>query len=516
MRKMVHGRKVQNWHHPLGENAKKNGYIRRKDKLWLNHQSEMECRHSDKYEEASCSFCETAERWMQQYSVDHFYEDPRDFYSEYKRNPSRLGLLKLSKDLLSGALLNHAPLLDVDEAAFHSDDLPFEQRLFEHVSLLDSSYGDLRIMSWVFRSLAAQLGRQGRELLEKFSKEEQALVLLYSPFWIRSLAALDKQLESFDQLLEYLFVKEENPQFSLMRMIQVSQENFHDSKWIVCGILLGRQMSLYRASKLFGWNIFGKTQYFVESLLSQLTALEPNEQIPNCEELFEMAEISRMGGTNRLAKTLIEVLRYRELVLDSENSKQLSRDAWADIARFWIRNSQAIEQLDQDSRELMIDWFVHILTEVSGGGIPERWKPNTIAGVLRSARQWFAEINFWRGSIYKPTLSWHSRKLSWRWTNGEDVIWSFQELTSAYELFQEGAALGHCVGSYAGRCHIGSCAIVSLRKNGIPTITIEFDLRRLAVVQARGFKNREATPEERLVIDRWLSIYVRTLEILPF
>ena len=73
-------------------------------------------------------------------------------------------------------------------------------------------------------------------------------------------------------------------------------------------------------------------------------------------------------------------------------------------------------------------------------------------------------------------------------------VWQLMELTNAEQLRNEGSALRHCVASYADRCWRGPSQIWSLRvRRGEKVrrvLTIEVDLRKRAVVQARGWRNR--------------------------
>jgi hypothetical protein len=85
--------------------------------------------------------------------------------------------------------------------------------------------------------------------------------------------------------------------------------------------------------------------------------------------------------------------------------------------------------------------------------------------------------------------------------------WQMVELTDSAQLRKEGAALHHCVASYAHRCKIGNASIWSLRfwqgEKARPVLTVEVDPRRRAVVQARGWANRPASGKSLRLLRDW-------------
>jgi hypothetical protein len=83
------------------------------------------------------------------------------------------------------------------------------------------------------------------------------------------------------------------------------------------------------------------------------------------------------------------------------------------------------------------------------------------------------------------------------------------ELTNGVQLRTEGAALRHCVASYADRCWRGSSQIWSLRaRRGEKVrhvLTIEVDMRRRTVIQARGWGNRPAAGKPLRLLQDWTA-----------
>ena len=88
-------------------------------------------------------------------------------------------------------------------------------------------------------------------------------------------------------------------------------------------------------------------------------------------------------------------------------------------------------------------------------------------------------------------------------------VWDLMELTNGAQLRTEGAALHHCVGSYADRCWRGTSRIWSLRvRRGDKirhVLTIEVDQRKRAVVQARGWRNRRASGKALRLLQQWTA-----------
>jgi hypothetical protein len=87
--------------------------------------------------------------------------------------------------------------------------------------------------------------------------------------------------------------------------------------------------------------------------------------------------------------------------------------------------------------------------------------------------------------------------------------WRFLELTNSTQLRAEGAALHHCVASYAYRCWRGDSRIWSLRVERAGTmhhaLTIEVDMRTRSVVQARGRANRYPTGRPLHLLYQWAA-----------
>lgn len=83
--------------------------------------------------------------------------------------------------------------------------------------------------------------------------------------------------------------------------------------------------------------------------------------------------------------------------------------------------------------------------------------------------------------------------------------YTFTDLVTGMALHNEGEALHHCVGGYAGAVKAGVCHIVSVRKGELPDAWLTLEMHReqhgrWARRQLRGLQNRDATPEERAIV----------------
>lgn len=87
------------------------------------------------------------------------------------------------------------------------------------------------------------------------------------------------------------------------------------------------------------------------------------------------------------------------------------------------------------------------------------------------------------------------------------VMWHLMELTNGAQLRTEGTAQHHCVASYADRCWRGASRIWSLRlRRGEMVrhmLTIEVDVKKRSVVQARGWGNRPASGKPLRLLQEW-------------
>ena len=136
-------------------------------------------------------------------------------------------------------------------------------------------------------------------------------------------------------------------------------------------------------------------------------------------------------------------------------------------------------------------------------------KGRTVQSLLRLMRDWHRSLGIgnasfsWTRSPFQPWL--------FEEVNREEVEmprrWQMIELTNSAQLRSEGAALHHCVASYADRCYRGNSSIWSLRfwkaEKVHHVLTVEVDPKKRAVIQARGRANRAASGKSLRLLQDW-------------
>ena len=138
-------------------------------------------------------------------------------------------------------------------------------------------------------------------------------------------------------------------------------------------------------------------------------------------------------------------------------------------------------------------------------------KGRTVQSMLRLMRDWHRRLGLgtagrtWTPSPQRPmVLEEPSEDAS-----VPPIRWQIVELTNSAQLRAEGAALHHCVASYDDRCCRGLSRIWSLRfwrgEKVYRVMTIEVDLKRRAVVQARARANRPASGKPLRLLRDWAA-----------
>ena len=103
------------------------------------------------------------------------------------------------------------------------------------------------------------------------------------------------------------------------------------------------------------------------------------------------------------------------------------------------------------------------------------------------------------------------------WTDGKLQV---RMAHDAEDLVREGREMCHCVGHYCERVGKGECIIFFVRRAAEPdkvfyTVEIEPDLQHLSVVQCRGNRNKDRTPEDRAEVDAFMEKYARWFNHRP-
>ena len=191
---------------------------------------------------------------------------------------------------------------------------------------------------------------------------------------------------------------------------------------------------------------------------------------------------------------------------------------WRTVWQFLVANREGIDLAQVGPIVDFLDAIRHerVAVETPGG---MRWQDPPQPGFSmrgRTAQSLLRLMDGWHRGLGAATggLTWPASPL--RPMTVEDAprdpaapstTWHFVELTNSEQLRQESAALRHCVANYGDRCRRGVSRIWSLRaQRGDRTrsvITIEVDVRRRVVVQARGWGNRLASGRPLALLRQW-------------
>lgn len=231
----------------------------------------------------------------------------------------------------------------------------------------------------------------------------------------------------------------------------------------------------------------------------------------NVEQAMRRAELLGLGASLDLV----------DAVLATRLGHNLSHgDFWRSLMELLVRSAS---ELDLDDVGPIVDFLqfarhepIEIRTDL---GVVFRSPPQpnfslqgrTPASLLRLVDHWHRALGrartanlSWEPSRYEP-LVFEDRLPD---SDTPPVLWEFVELTNSGDLRLEGAALRHCIATYAYRCSRGQSRIWSLRRrtrnNRMRSIvTIEVDPGTNTVVEARGFRNSRPSRKALRLLQTW-------------
>jgi hypothetical protein len=224
------------------------------------------------------------------------------------------------------------------------------------------------------------------------------------------------------------------------------------------------------------------------------------------------AQVRGLGGGKDLARAVAGTRLGKALV---------NEDFWESVLHFLV-NHPSLELAQVGP---VVDFLQHQRFEWKEGVSPEgvfgkqppprpdyTMKGRTVASVLRQVEEWHRQLG---QDTNEPSLSWpHSPFKDFRLVEGSEALgnmraWTITELLTNRALFLEGRAMRHCVASYAERCARRQTSIWSVEvqtgRGRRRVLTIEVDLHRRTVCQARRKCNRLPQAGEREVMERWAA-----------
>lgn len=227
------------------------------------------------------------------------------------------------------------------------------------------------------------------------------------------------------------------------------------------------------------------------------------------EYAMRRAELLALGAPDELVRA----------VLATRSATDLGNGRfWRTVWMFLIANGRAIDAAQVGP---MIDFVQAIRHERVAVETPDgivmrdppqptfSMKGRTPQSMLRLMQEWHRSLGLanggltWAPSRLEPLLIEEPSQDP----SAPPTLWQLMELTNGAQLRTEGTALHHCVASYAERCWRGASRIWSLRvhrgEKVRHVLTVEVDMKRRLVVQARGWGNRAPSGKPLRLLQDW-------------
>lgn len=259
--------------------------------------------------------------------------------------------------------------------------------------------------------------------------------------------------------------------------------------------------------------------FIAHSLGASFRSLDlPIEMTRRMEHIF-LESPAHLPIEHAMRRAELLALRAPAEIVNAVMATRLATDLrngefWRTVWMFLIANAG-----DLDSAQIgpLIDYIQAVRHDRLRDGMVEFGPPQpafsmkgrTVQSMLRLMRDWHGSLG--TGSV---TLSWKRSPFEpWlfeepaREDSEEPKRWQMMELINSVELRSEGAALHHCVASYANHCSRGSSSIWSLRfwqgDKVHHVLTVEINPAKRAVIQARGRANRMASGKSLRLVQDW-------------
>jgi hypothetical protein len=211
------------------------------------------------------------------------------------------------------------------------------------------------------------------------------------------------------------------------------------------------------------------------------------------EQAMRRAELFALGATD----DLVRAVSATRLAADLSHA-----DFWRTVWMFLIANAETIDRAEVGP---LIDFVQAIRHERPAFSM----KGRTGQSLLRLMRDWHRSLGVGTGGLTWPQSPLRPMIIEEpsHDPDAPPASWYVTELTNGEQLRQEGAWLRHCVASYADRCWRGASSVWSLRvrrEDQVKSVlTIEVDLVRRAVIQARGWRNQFPSPKALRLLREW-------------
>jgi len=455
MKQKQFGKKVQNWHRPLGRNQLRQRFLRHR---YDDREAELEeaqfmsgvvevDEHWNPNAPHYCIICgrtdclsmELPGEEIPMYRMEGFLTDLVQKPRSISISPERVAF-KSDKD--DSGRQDH--LYDTPRRPETS----IENRLAAHIRGFSDSSTCADIAADIVGSVGSpeniDIVIRGAESLGHPHLAKR--ICLFAPFWIRSPMTWNE--EGDRSLLDHLFVHHEVPGSIYTEWFREEARAMGDLtrgffKWVCWFILLAQGGSLKRASREFEWTVSGKFQHYLKS--------SPADASP--VEACIYAEVMRLGGSQVEFERIVS---HPAFIIDptQESGDPFHLTFWRNTI-CWLKKHR--ESITDEEANTILDWAMHRYTEASApmwnvreGNSTARhfaWKGRSVNATLQRAQLYYQQQLERQTSLFEHNYQWDSHDWDWEFADGSHS-WSFVELTSSQELRYEGESMRHCVGSY--------------------------------------------------------------------
>jgi len=220
------------------------------------------------------------------------------------------------------------------------------------------------------------------------------------------------------------------------------------------------------------------------------------------------AQIMSMGGDRRIAMGVLATPLERSFVHD---------DFWVSVIRIFIDNpfldtNQYGPIYDYLNNKKYVGrgrrWIDGVLVNLGPEQPGLSMKGRNPQALIDQVQRWHRDLS--RTPFGQKDYAWESCGISGFEYKTKKALYKVVELLSSRDLRDEGAAMHHCVASYARSCNNGSSAIYSMTRtdeeNGTKRLlTVEMNVASKTMMQARKKFNEGPTGEDLKIIGLWLA-----------
>jgi hypothetical protein len=222
------------------------------------------------------------------------------------------------------------------------------------------------------------------------------------------------------------------------------------------------------------------------------------------------AQVRGLGGDDRLARAVAGTRLGK--ILENEGF-------WDAVMHFFVNHSS----LDLAQVGPVVDFLQHQRFDwregVSSTGVFGKQPPpqpdftmkgRTTASICRLVSEWHKQLG---REFQQPSVTWqHSSINDFRLVEGTEELgnmrlWTITELLTNKALVFEGQAMRHCVATYTEKCIRRQTSIWSMQmehpKGRNRILTIEVDLPKRVICQARKKLNQRPLEKEMAIVERW-------------